>query len=44
MREEAAKRNPYVIFVDAYQLFGDEDGAYTDRLEIDGETRPRPRR
>ena len=38
MREEAAKRNPYVIFVDSYQLFDDEDGAYTDRLEIDGET------
>jgi hypothetical protein len=38
MREEAAKRNPYVIFVDSYPLFDDEDGAYTDRLEIDGET------
>ncbi len=27
-----------MIYVDAYQLFGDENGEYTDRLEIDGET------
>jgi hypothetical protein len=39
MQEEAATRAPYVVYLDAYDLFGDpEDGTYTDRLEIDGET------
>jgi hypothetical protein len=39
MREEAASRSPYVMFLDAYARFGDpEDGGYTDRLEVDGET------
>ncbi|MGH8979042.1 MAG: DUF459 domain-containing protein, partial [Acidimicrobiia bacterium] len=39
MREEAAARSPYVVFLDAYALFADpDDGGYTDRLEVDGET------
>jgi hypothetical protein len=32
MREEADKRAPDVVYVDAYKLFGDENGDYTSRL------------
>jgi len=39
MREEAERRGPYVIYVDAYTLFADEDGEYADRLtNAEGET------
>jgi hypothetical protein len=33
MREEAAKRRPQVLYVDAYRLFSSADGKYTDTLE-----------
>jgi hypothetical protein len=32
MREEAAKRKPDVLYVDAYRLFSDINGGYTDTL------------
>ncbi|HEX5095095.1 MAG TPA: hypothetical protein VFX21_03745, partial [Acidimicrobiia bacterium] len=35
MREEAAKRRPQVLYVDAYKMFGSADGDYTDTLEDD---------
>jgi hypothetical protein len=39
MREEAAKRAPEVLYVDAFRLFGDENGGFTDRLQTsDGQT------
>jgi hypothetical protein len=34
MREEGEKRGPHVIYVDAYQLFSDENGEYSDRLDV----------
>jgi hypothetical protein len=33
MREEAAKRRPNVLYVDAYELFSSADGGYTDTLK-----------
>ena len=34
MREEAEKRGPHVIYVDAYSMFSDENGEYADRLDV----------
>ena len=34
MREEAEKRGPHVIYVDAYSMFGNENGKYSDRLDV----------
>jgi hypothetical protein len=42
MQEEAAKRAPHVTYFDAYKLFSDEDGEYSDRLDTpDGNVRVR---
>jgi hypothetical protein len=38
MAEEAAKRAPNVIYLDAYALFSDEDGEYTDRIDVPVDT------
>jgi hypothetical protein len=32
MREEAERRAPYVVYVESYPLFADEEGEYADRL------------
>jgi hypothetical protein len=38
MREEAEKRSPEVVYVDAYGLFSGEDGGYSSEIEtLDGE-------
>jgi hypothetical protein len=38
MREEAERRSPRVVYVDAYRLFADADGRYTDTLpDADGD-------
>ena len=42
MREEAAKRGPAVVYLDAYQLFGDENGDYTASVDT-GTTNERVR-
>ncbi|MET1000307.1 MAG: DUF459 domain-containing protein, partial [Acidimicrobiia bacterium] len=39
MKEEAEKRAPNVVYVDAYDLFADANGEYTDTVELeDGST------
>ncbi|GIU86421.1 MAG: hypothetical protein KatS3mg009_0936 [Acidimicrobiia bacterium] len=34
-REEAGHRADVVVYVDAYRLFADDDGGYTDRITLD---------
>ena len=34
MAEEAAKRAPNVVYVDTYALFSDENGEYSDRIDV----------
>jgi hypothetical protein len=35
MKEEAEKRAPNVVYVDAYDLFADDNGEYTDTVELE---------